>query len=244
MNLRESVQSASSACSLCAAAALPPPDEIRRKAAEVLERPEYQSDTPTGDGSQSLALRIIEWILESIRWLADSLSFLPDVIRYPIIVGLIALLIYVAYRIIRGIAGAARLPERGLSTRTRHDTAKSPVEFESLAQAAIDEGRVIEAVRLLFRAGLLRIEQAEKRPQRPGVTNRELLRKYRATPIQEPLRVFVETIDFKWYGGQPASSEDFERCRTAYAELRDAITARVPPPAPPNGNQPLPKSQI
>ena len=232
-----------SACSLCAAAALPPPDEIRRKAAEVLARPEYQADTPAGDGSQSLALRIIEWILEAIGWLAGVLSFLPDVLRYLIIAGLVALLIYVAYRIIRGIAGAARLPERGVSTRSRHDTARSPAEFESLAQAAMDEGRVIEAVRLLFRASLLRIEQAEKRPQRLGVTNRELLRKYRATPIQEPLRVFVETIDFKWYGGQPASSEDFERCRTAYAELREAIAARPPPP-PTNGDQQPPKSQI
>ncbi len=217
-------------------AAIPDAEEIRRKAAEVLERPEYRADTPSGEGSQSLALKIIEWFIEAIRWMAEWLDFLPNGARYPVIVGLVALLIYLAYRMIRGIAGAARLPERALSTRTRQNTAKSPAEFESLAQAAMDEGRVIEAVRLLFRAGLLRIEQAEKRPQRPGITNRELLRKYRATPIQEPLQVFVETIDFKWYGGQPASSDDFERCRRAYAELRDAIAARVPP-AVQNGDQ-------
>lgn len=225
-------------------ATLPAADEIRRKAAEVLQREEYRADTSTGDGSESLVLKFIRWLLESIGWLGDSLSFLPAVVRYPIIAGLIALLLYVGYRMIRGIAGAARLPERSLSTRTRSATTKSPEEYEALADDAMREGGVIEAVRLLFRAGLLRIEQAEKRPLRPGITNRELLRRYRATPIQEPLREMVETIDMKWYGGRPASSDDFARTQAAYALLRDAIASRVPSTAPPPNDQQDLRSQI
>jgi hypothetical protein len=211
-------------------AALPASDQIRRKAAEVLQRDEYRPDSTTGEVSESLFLKFIRMVLEAIQGMADSLSFLPDWLRYPVIVALIALLLYVGYRIIRGIAGAARMPERSISTRTRQATAKSPDEYETLAADAMREGRVIEAVRLLFRAGLLRIEQAEKRPLRPGITNRELLRKYRATPIQEPLREMVETIDVKWYGGRPASSDDFDRCQAAYGVLREAIASRTPAP--------------
>jgi hypothetical protein len=212
-------------------AKLPASDEIRRKAAEVLERDEYRRDTATGEVSESLVLKFIRTVLELIQGMADSMSFLPGWLRYPVVIGFVALLLYMAYRIMRGIAGAARLPERSLSTRTRQATAKSPDEYEALAVDAMREGRVIEAVRLLFRAGLLRIEQAEKRPLRPGITNRELLRKYRATPIQEPLREMVETIDVKWYGGRPASSDDFDRCQAAYGVLREAIASRAPPPA-------------
>jgi hypothetical protein len=223
---------------------LPASDEIRRKAAEVLQRDEYRPDTTTGEVSESLVLKFIRTVLEFIQGMAESLSFLPDWLRYPVFVGLVALLVYLAYRIMRGIAGAARMPERSLSTRIRQATAKSPDEYETLAAEAMREGRVIEAVRLLFRAGLLRIEQAENRPLRPGITNRELLRKYRATPIQEPLREMVETIDMKWYGGRPASSDDFDRCHTAYGVLRQAISSRVPPTAPQQNDKRDLKSEI
>jgi hypothetical protein len=227
-------------------ATLPASEEIRRKAAEVLQREEFRPDSATGDGSESLVLRFIRWVLESIQRLADALDFLPDYLRYPFLLALVAILLYMGYRIMRGIAGAARVPERSLSSRTRQATAKSPEEYESLAAEAMREGRVIEAVRLLFQAGLLRIEQAEKRPLRPGITNRELLRRYRTSAIQEPLRELVETIDMKWYGGRPASSDDFERCQAAYGVLRQAIASRVAPSAPPTTSSSIPnlKSEI
>ena len=75
------------------------------------------------------------------------------------------------------------------------------------------------AVRLLFRACLLRLELAESRKYRGGTTNREVLLRHRNTAVYEPIRLFVETLEVKWYGLGECSLSDYESCRLAHAEL-------------------------
>jgi hypothetical protein len=209
-------------------AALPGPDEIRRKAAEVLARPEYQADPSSDDASttQQLLLRVLRGLFEAFTWLAESLGFLPAFLRYPAAALLVLLLVALVVRIITMLRRATELPTRGARVRDRQHHGQSPEELEALARQEFDRGRVIEAVRLLLRAGLLRLEQNEKRPYRPGTTNRELLRRYRASPLFEPLQTLVDTIDLKWYGDQPAAPDDYRSCLDAEVRLREVLAAR------------------
>ncbi len=202
---------------------LPSAEQIRRKAQEVLARPEYQTDSASGDGGRSLMLRILGWLGDAFRWLADSLSFLPDRWRYPAAIGLVILLALLIFRMIIGLRRATQLPSRVRGERKRQPRIQSPEELEKLALAERERGRWVEAIRLLFRACLLRLEKFEKRPLRPGATNRELLRRYRRSSVYEPLRTMVDTIDQKWYGDYPAAEADFEDCQTAHQQLRSLL---------------------
>lgn len=207
----------------------PAHDEIRRKAIEVLQRAEYQralSDAESG-GGDNLLLKAVRWLLDGIAALADALSFL-GFLKYPVAILLCLALVGLIYRMVRALAGTARLPVR--MERERRECgvrAAEPEEYEALAASARRDDRFVEAVRWLLWAALLRIEQAEKRKPRPGATNRELVRRYRSTPLQAPLQTLVETIDVHWYGDRPASADDFERCRTSYEELREVLTSRM-----------------
>lgn len=73
---------------------------------------------------------------------------------------------------------------------------------------------------MLFRAALRRIELAEDKKLRVGITNRELLRRYRQSPLSEPLQLFVEMIDRKWYGGEACESADALHCRESYGQIQ------------------------
>jgi hypothetical protein len=213
-------------------AALPPPDEIRRKAAEVLQRPEYHENTPSGSGelARTILLRVFRWLGDAFEWLADSLRFLPDSWRYPAAILLCVLLAAFVIRIIYAIGKAARLPDRVHAPRERRQRAHSAEELEALAEEEYFRGRVLEAVRLLFRASVRRLEDAEKRVNRPGTTNRELLRRYRSMPLYEPLRTMVDTIDVKWYGGRAVAPQDYDLCAAAHRRVRQLISATSPPP--------------
>jgi hypothetical protein len=95
-----------------------------------------------------------------------------------------------------------------------------PAALEQEAESASRAGDYIGAIRLLFRAALRRIEVVEKRKLRPGFTNRELLRRYRSTPLHDSLERFVETIDDKWYGDGICLESDYVYCRSEHERIR------------------------
>jgi len=97
---------------------------------------------------------------------------------------------------------------------------QDPRVLERDAGEAAARGDYITAVRLLFRASLLRLEQQMNRKARPGLTNREWLRRYQHSTVHGALRLFVDTIDVKWYGGGSCSAADYEGCMQAHAVIR------------------------
>ena len=207
-----------------AASPFPDPEMIRRTAEQVLRRPDYQLDPRLGSGRTLLEmmLRFFRWIATPFQWLLDALSGLPGWLRWPIVLGLAALLILLVFHIGYTIVGAVRGPrqKRGLATALPR-TSRDPAALERQAADAVSRGDFITAVRLLFAACLLRLELAEKRPFLAGTTNREHLRRHRDSPVVEPLRLFVEIIETRWYGRGICGLEDFEACRTAHARIRD-----------------------
>jgi hypothetical protein len=206
-----------------AAAPLPDPETIRRMAEEVLRRPDYQLNPQTDSGPVLLEmlLRLLRWILVPFRWLLGALEGLPDWLRFFVVIGLVALLVllvsHIVYTIVRAVTGPRQ--KRGLAGALAR-TPRDPAALEHQAADAGSRGDFITAIRLLFIACLLRLELAEKRAFRAGTTNREHLRRHQSSAVFEPLKVFVEMIETRWYGRGVCGLEEFEACRAAHAQIR------------------------
>jgi hypothetical protein len=207
-----------------AQATLPPPDVIRQTAAEVVSRKYFDLGEKTLSDSPPIWWTILRWLLKPFEWLFVSMEGWPDFVRWIVVilcfVLLIALIGHIVYSFVMAIRGPAAR-RRGSYTPAHVEI--DPTTLEQDAERAGKGGDYIGAIRLLFRAALRRIEVAEKKKLRPGFTNRELLRRYRSTPLFGSLERFVETIDQKWYGGGTCLEEDFVTCRSEHERIRQYV---------------------
>lgn len=201
---------------------MPDSETIRRTAEKVIHQPDYQID-PLPDTDLSLLatlVKIVLWALTPFRWLFDALDGLPDVLRWAIVIGLgvllLALIAHLAYTLVSAVRGTRSI---GRVPFALPGTVRDPEILEKQAQNAEVQGDHLTAVRLLFQACLLRLEAAEKRAIRAGVTDREVLRRHRETAVFAPLRTFVETIETRWYGQSTCDPSDFEACRRAHLSI-------------------------
>jgi len=204
---------------------LPAPEGIRAVAREVVARPYYElGDGPPLDTSPPFWLELFRWLLTPFKWLYDAMEGMPDFVRWIIVIGMvllcIALIAHIVYTFVRAIQGPLPGRSRKYVTPT---TEINPAELEAQADIVGQQGQYIEAIRLLFRASLRRIELAENKKFRPGCTNRELLRRFRATPLASPLGRFVEMLERKWYGNEPCGQADFVACHADNASIRQYV---------------------
>jgi hypothetical protein len=204
---------------LLAQSQLPAPESIREAAREVISRPYYKLDSSTPEDSTPLIVQLIRWMLKPFEWLYDQMEGLPEVVRWIAVIACvvvcIALIAHILYTLLKAVGPVAR--RRIPLTDPGRDV--NPDDFEQQAALAERNRDYIGAVRLLFRAALRRLEIFEKRRFRPGITNRELLRRYRSTPLAESLLRFVTTIDLKWYGQVPCEQTDYIACRTEHGRI-------------------------
>lgn len=197
------------------------PDAIQRKAAEVVNRPEFQTNEGLSEESQAIWQLLLTWLIKPFLWLYKALGGLPPFLKIVVIVVLtiilIALITHIAWSIIVAIRGQEpRLKTAGSSRVQDLD----PADLETRAREAAGSERYIEAIRLLFKAALLRIERAQKRKFRAGITNRELLRRYQTSSVGSSLEHLINTIDHKWYGDEDCGATDYESCLSEHHKIR------------------------
>jgi hypothetical protein len=214
---------------LLAQSQLPPPATIRGAAREVISRPYYKLDSSAPEDATPLLLQLLRWIFKPFKWLFDQMEGLPDAIRWMAVIACvivsIALVAHILYTLVKALANPVARRRISLS-ETSHEL--DPVEFEQQAALAETNRDYIGAVRLLFRAALRRLEIFENKKFRPGITNRELVRRYRSTPLANSLLQFVNTIDLKWYGQLPCELTDYIACRTEHGRICEYIRASKP----------------
>ncbi len=205
----------------------PTVEQLRERAAEILSGRDYRLNDRRADNSWlfALILEILEWILVPFRWLFELTAGLPSFLRWMIVLGLavlaIVLIVHIAYTLVTAIRIPKRVSDSGLDTKRR---GIGPSELDRLAYEAAGRSDFITAIRFLFRASVVRLELFEKKSNRPGTTNRELLRRYQNRPeLSSSLRKFVETIDRKWYGDELCSGEDFQSCERAHGDVCRAV---------------------
>lgn len=202
---------------------LPPPDVIRQTANEILSRPEYRPESIAWDLTP-----IFQWFPETLREIFSPITSALDaafelsplfgwfvIVALGVILGgVIAHLIY-SMRVALG--GGRR---EGAPLRLEGELANLPETWEQGAEEAFSRNEYIKAIRSLFRAGLLRLEYAQRVRLVRGATNREYLEHFRDTPVFEPLLLFVEMIDTKWYGDSTCGLADYQQCVQAHVAIR------------------------
>lgn len=206
------------------AASLPPSETIRERAAEVVSRSYYDLGEAPRPSGPPWWWEILRLLIKPFEWLFNSMEGVPDWLRWIIVVLTallcVALIAHIVYSFVVAIRGTNRQKAAFQLGESRE---VPPDELEREAESAQTSGDYIGAIRLLFRAILRRIELAEDRRFRPGLTNRELLRRYRSSPIFPALERIIETIDLKWYGGQTCIAQDCVACRAEHQRIRQAI---------------------
>jgi hypothetical protein len=205
--------------SLIAAASLPDPDVIRRTADEVVRRPEFRLE-PVRDSS--ILWKFIRRFLRLFLDFMDQLWDISPVLAWLVIVLLIVTLLAVTFHIFYTLRQGIRTHIGLGATLTSKRKGLDPAQLERQADEAAGRHDYIGAVRLLFRAAVLRLDQHAGRAARPGMTNREYLARYRASSVIEDLGQFVDVIDAKWYGYGECGVEDYQRCRQAHAVIHGA----------------------
>lgn len=205
---------------------LPDDSAIRQTASEILRGPDYLL-TPAPQDSEALLFKlleslrrvaraIVEWSVE-LREQSPGLYWLVMIV---LLVVLAALLWHIAYSLRKAFT---RSDDATLAAKEieQHD---EPALWERRASEAHARGDRVYALRCLLMAGLVRLEAGQKKRLRRGATNREILRKYRNSAAFEPLKLMVDLVDVKWYGGAACEAADYDAGAQAYARLRSAAT--------------------
>jgi len=190
-------------------------DAARDQAREILDaRPYRETELPRPFAG------FLEWLGERLGPLSDAWDAIADwVADGPLGARLLALaliagvLAAVARRIALGRAGA----HLGARPRRAHDAEGSldPGRLERLADAAERDGDLDRALRLRFRAGLLRLDRVGLIEFRPSITSGEVSRALQLAPFDRLALRHDEVV----YGGRPATHDDVADARTTFPTL-------------------------
>jgi hypothetical protein len=168
---------------------------------------------------------LLVWIREQFafvgrpfEWLAERIPGGPRVLWTLLAGAAIALAVFVARRTAQRRAG------RGLTrARERRDArGLDPRELERRADEAERRGDLEAAVRLRFRAGLLRLGSKEVIPRRESLTTGQVRRLVRLKEFDGLARSHDEIA----YGGRAASRDDAEAARAGWPVVLAKAVAR------------------
>lgn len=190
----------------------PDPDAARRSAQEILDRRVFHPpDVPRP--LEGVLRRIGQWLEPlgrplgaAFRWLtAEPERFLPLAVGVVLGTALVAL-----------VVGRRRTPLGvGPAGRHRLDGSDDPVQLERSAEEAERAGDLALAVRLRFRAGLVRLDRAGVLRLRPSLTTGAVTR---AVPSETLVRLAAD-FDEIAYGGRPAEADDVTSARTGWPRV-------------------------
>lgn len=150
-----------------------------------------------------------------LDWLGDRLrEIFPDLPGGPAVGWLLlgalvlALGLVVGLMLVRSRAPAALVR----SGRTRGLAPQDPAQLERAADAAERDGDLERALRLRFRAGVLRLAQRRIVDDPDAVTSGTLVRLLRSPDFDQAARAFDEVV----YGRRPPTAEDARLSRAGW----------------------------
>lgn len=203
-----------------------PPEAIRKKAAEVLARPDFAIDGAVNPAAVKNFEELYGFVRRLFIAFLEMLDQLPLPIKWLVLAFLVISLIGIIAHLIYTLWIVLFQPGDRLKFADAEEAKVQPENLEAAAMKAQAKGDWIGAIRILFQASLLRLEQNDRRSFRRGVTNREILRKYSSTGAYEPLAWFVQTIDQKWYGLESSDETDWKLGVRHHQTICDLVSRR------------------
>ena len=186
-------------------------DRLRAEAERILSQPKYRVDTTVSE-------RFRLWLAELWFGLLNFLDTIAGLVGGPLVLSLLILTVVVVTSILvaRNL-GRRRVREVEERIRREHALARGedPSELEERAETAARKGDHAEAVRFLFRAGLLRLDEQGRIPFRPGLTRSEIEAMLQSHRFESLATRFDQIV----YGGMAAGSHDYQEAREDWAAL-------------------------
>jgi hypothetical protein len=166
--------------------------------------------------------RLGELVVDPVRRFLSRLGDgLPDPGSPPWLVlaaAVVVVAVVVAVRLIRD-RGRERPHRAG---RGGPEESTDPHRLEAQAEEAERRGQLAEALRLRFRAGLVRLDRMGALELRPGLTNRALRRELRSSRFDGLAVNFDEVV----YGGRAATADDVGEARAGWPAVLAEARAR------------------
>jgi hypothetical protein len=188
------------------------PEQAREQARQILaERRFHGTSLPRPfHGVLSWLGDHLHFVVRWWDWLAAKIGGRP--VLWAIVGALVlALAAFLATRLARRRAEVEAL---GIGRRARA-RGEDPAELERLADEAERRGDLEVALRLRFRAGLLRLGRARALPLRPSLRTREARRTLGSARFDRLARDFDEVV----YGGRPPNEVDVEVARSEWPQV-------------------------
>lgn len=147
------------------------------------------------------------WFLETLFWLLVS----------SIVIGLTWQL-WIGLR--PYLAKQRQRPRQG----RRSPVSQTPVqvsleEWLRRAQQYQHQGNYAQACRALYMAMLQRLQDRQRLPQQPGLTDGEFLQVVQTFSSPAPYQVLITTHEQVCFSDRPISAETLSRCQQAYQEI-------------------------
>jgi hypothetical protein len=197
------------------------PDEARDQAREILTQRRYRPARVPRPFEGAL-----EWLGDRLRPVAELVDRLLGTIggRLVLAAGLVALVAVIATAIARrrsrGDVGRGVGPSRvGVG-----EESIDPARLERDADTAEQRGELDRALRLRFRAGLLRLDAAGVVRFRPSLTTGQVARRLRQPAFDDLAVVFDEVA----YGGRRASAGDLRAARAGWPRVLATVRTSAP----------------
>jgi hypothetical protein len=202
------------------------PVDARDRAAEILRAKKFQPP------SQPRPLRgALRWIGQRIEPLVRPLAPVGRALAaaWDAITagGALSILVGSVVALLAGLTSLRLVRRRGrrLSSLHRGDAghvrALDPDALDRQAEAAEADGRLDEAFRLRFLAGLIRLDRAGVVELRPSLTSGGLRRQVPSAPLIHLTTTFDEIV----YGGRPAAADDVAEARSAWRRTLEDVRA-------------------
>jgi Domain of unknown function (DUF4129) len=189
------------------------PTDARRRARRILGDRRFRTDPAPRPLRGPL-----RWLGDRLRPIGHAIARVFDAIPRSVWFAIAAAVVALAVvAIVRGVRRQRSKPVTSVPVRLTSEADDDPAALERAADDAERDGDLDRAVRLRFRAGLLRLGQRGAIRYRRSVTTGEVRRVLGSATFDELARTFERIA----YGGQDAAPVDAEAARRNWPRVLD-----------------------
>jgi hypothetical protein len=197
----------------------PGEEEIHNKASEILARPEFSSKGPFNFWIW-LGEKLLEWF-RSLGALGQTAPLLYWSLLIGCSITLVLLLAHIILTFRKLLWSRAGSADDFDDDELREKRGRLSIAYREEAFHCASRGDFTEAIRYLFLSLVYHFNESGRILFRKNFTNREYLALFQDRPeVYAHLKVFVDTLDDRWYGQRSSEPAQYENCLTLYQSLQ------------------------